>query len=155
MAHGSTQRRQTPYTDPIARRDHPPQQPPILSITNIVHHTDRCPTAKFSSPFSRFAFSHTHGRRQLSPGLEKVKNLLTKTGVPSITTSPYESLQRGNWVKLICGASFEDVVDIRNLSLVYSLAGVGCIDCAANASVVSAVNEGIEAAIGIVPVRRP
>ncbi|CAK9138892.1 unnamed protein product [Ilex paraguariensis] len=93
-----------------------------------------------------------HGNNK---GLEKVKNLVTKTGVPSITTSPHESLQRGNWVKLICGASFEDVVDIRNLSLVYTLAGVDCIDCAADASVVSAVNEGIEAAIGIVPVRRP
>lgn len=88
--------------------------------------------------------------------LEKVKTRVTKTGIPSITTSPHESLQRGNWVKLICGASFEvryiyplsiipslgylyltlstnplthfslflqDVVDVRNLSLVYTLAG--------------------------------
>ncbi|XP_034686372.1 uncharacterized protein LOC117914953 isoform X1 [Vitis riparia] len=48
-----------------------------------------------------------------------------------------------------------DVVDIRNLSQVYTLAGVDCIDCAADASVVSAVNEGIEAAREIVPFRRP
>uniref|UniRef100_A0A5B6Z433 4Fe-4S ferredoxin-type domain-containing protein n=1 Tax=Davidia involucrata TaxID=16924 RepID=A0A5B6Z433_DAVIN len=87
--------------------------------------------------------------------LQKVKNLITTIGVPSITTSPQQSLQSGNWVKLICGASFEDVVDIRNLSLVYTLAGVDCIDCAADASVVSAVNEGIEAAREIVPLRRP
>ncbi|KAJ8445703.1 hypothetical protein Cgig2_026030 [Carnegiea gigantea] len=73
----------------------------------------------------------------------------------SLPLQNQESLQRGNWVKLICGASFEDVVDIRNLSLVYTLAGVDCIDCAADASVVTAVNEGIEAAMNIVSIRRP
>ncbi|KAK6160994.1 hypothetical protein DH2020_004375 [Rehmannia glutinosa] len=88
-------------------------------------------------------------------GLEKVKNLITKTGIPSTIASPLDSLQKGNWVKLICGASFEDVVDIRNLSLVYTLAGVDCIDCAAEASVVNAVRDGIEAARGIIPIRRP
>ncbi|CAK8531559.1 unnamed protein product [Lathyrus sativus] len=80
---------------------------------------------------------------------QKVKNLVNTVQFPSISSSsstPLESLQRGTWVKLICGASFEDVVDIRNLTLVYTLAGVDCIDCAADASVVSAVNEGIEAA---------
>ncbi|KAL3321462.1 hypothetical protein AABB24_039208 [Solanum stoloniferum] len=49
----------------------------------------------------------------------------------------------------------KDLVDIRNLSLVYTLAGVDCIDCAAEASVVNAVNEGIEAARALVPIRRP
>ncbi|XP_059646303.1 uncharacterized protein LOC132291952 [Cornus florida] len=87
--------------------------------------------------------------------LQKVKYLIKTTGIPSITTTPQQSLQRGNWVKLICGASFEDVIDIRNLSLVYTLAGVDCIDCAADASVVSAVNEGIDAATEILPLRRP
>ncbi|KAF8401311.1 hypothetical protein HHK36_012244 [Tetracentron sinense] len=87
--------------------------------------------------------------------LQIVKNLIRKIGIPSISSSPHISLQRGNWVKLICGASFEDVVDIRNLSLVYALAGVDCIDCAADESVVNAVNEGIEAAREIVPFQRP
>lgn len=87
--------------------------------------------------------------------LQKVKDQVKTVGIPSIATSPSVSLKRGNWVKLICGASFEDAVDIRNLSLVYTLAGVDCIDCAADASVVSAVNEGIEAAREIVPLRRP
>ncbi|KAK2448535.1 hypothetical protein QL285_007792 [Trifolium repens] len=82
---------------------------------------------------------------------QKVKNLINTLELPSISsssssTTPIQSLHSGNWVKLICGASFEDVVDIRNLSLVYTLAGVDCIDCAADASVVSAVNEGIQAA---------
>ncbi|XP_069148394.1 uncharacterized protein [Solanum lycopersicum] len=87
-------------------------------------------------------------------GVEKVKSIIKKTVIPSVS-SPVESLQKGNWVKLICGASFEDLVDIRNLSLVYTLAGVDCIDCAAEASVVNAVNEGIEAARALVPIRRP
>ncbi|EYU29661.1 hypothetical protein ABFS82_07G005800 [Erythranthe guttata] len=94
-------------------------------------------------------------RNSNNGGLEKVKNLITKTGIPSHITSPLESLQKGNWVKLICGASFEDVVDIRNLSLVYTLAGVDCIDCAAESSVINAVHDGIEAARSIIPVRRP
>lgn len=52
-----------------------------------------------------------------------MKTLITRIGIPSIITSPHESLREGHWVKLICGASFEDVADIRNLSLVYTLAG--------------------------------
>ncbi|KAL1832593.1 hypothetical protein ACET3Z_002244 [Daucus carota] len=87
--------------------------------------------------------------------LEKVKNLVRANGVCLNTSSPHESLQKGNWVKLICGASFEHVVDIRNLSLVYTLAGVDCIDCAADGAVINAVNEGIEAARAITPIRRP
>ncbi|KAM1280976.1 hypothetical protein FF1_021815 [Malus domestica] len=90
-----------------------------------------------------------------SKGIEEVKNLIKTVGIPSKTSSPAKSLENGNWVKLICGASFEDVVDIRNLSLVYTLAGVNCIDCAADVSVVSAVNDGIDAAIGICPLPRP
>ncbi|KAK4405466.1 hypothetical protein Sango_0553100 [Sesamum angolense] len=101
-------------------------------------------------------FGEVHARSCISiRGIEKVKKLITRSGVPATITSPLDSLQKGNWVKLICGASFEDVADIRNLSLVYTLAGVDCIDCAAEASVVNAVNDGIEAARGIIPIRRP
>ncbi|KAL9275240.1 Light dependent period A-like protein [Drosera capensis] len=88
-------------------------------------------------------------------GLQGVKAIVESIGIPRMITAPQVSLQRGNWVKLICGASFEDVVDVRNLSLVYTLAGVDCIDCAADASVVGAVSEGIEAARHFVPLRRP
>ncbi|KAK1295087.1 hypothetical protein QJS10_CPA16g01685 [Acorus calamus] len=42
---------------------------------------------------------------------------------PSTSGPPVESLRRGDWVKLICGASFEDSADVRNLSLVYALSG--------------------------------
>ncbi|XP_011100763.1 uncharacterized protein LOC105178888 isoform X2 [Sesamum indicum] len=99
--------------------------------------------------------NEVHARSIRIGGVEKVKNLIARSGIPATITSPLDSLQKGNWVKLICGASFEDVVDIRNLSLVYTLAGVDCIDCAAEASVVNAVNDGIEAARGIIPIRRP
>ncbi|XP_065871530.1 uncharacterized protein [Euphorbia lathyris] len=73
--------------------------------------------------------------------LSSVRNLVREIEVPSMVSSPEKSLHNGNWVKLICGASFEDVVDVRNLSLVYTLAGVDCIDCAADESVVNAVNQ--------------
>ncbi|KAJ6891414.1 hypothetical protein NC651_024802 [Populus alba x Populus x berolinensis] len=101
---------------------------------------------------------HHHGKlnyRSNKKCLESVRNLVKTTGVASVVSAPQESLQKGNWVKLICGASFEDVVDVRNLSLVYTLAGVDCIDCAADASIVNAVNEGIEAAREIVYLRKP
>ncbi|KAM0053765.1 putative iron-sulfur binding protein LdpA [Helianthus debilis subsp. tardiflorus] len=92
---------------------------------------------------------------KVNNSIEKVRDLVTTTNLPSIATFPLNSLHKGNWVKLICGASFEDVVDVRNLSLVYTLAGVDCIDCAADAAVVNAVNEGIDAATAIFPIRRP
>ncbi|XLU97945.1 hypothetical protein S245_012285 [Arachis hypogaea] len=98
-------------------------------------------------------YHHHHAKEalgELRSSIENVKSLISNTlklpSLSSSSSSPLQSLQRGNWVKLICGASFEDVVDIRNLSLVYTLSGVDCIDCAADASVVSAVNEGILAA---------
>ncbi|RYR12704.1 uncharacterized protein [Arachis hypogaea] len=113
---------------------------------------------KISTYHHRHGFPNTSKEAlvELRSSIENVKSLISNTlKLPSLSSSssssssPLQSLQRGNWVKLICGASFEDVVDIRNLSLVYTLSGVDCIDCAADASVVSAVNEGIEAATEI------
>ncbi len=60
--------------------------------------------------------------------------------------APLEALRLGRWFKLICGASYQDVSKIRNLSLVYSLAGADCIDVAADVAVVHAAWEGIIAA---------
>ncbi|XP_057852352.2 uncharacterized protein LOC131062658 isoform X2 [Cryptomeria japonica] len=91
-----------------------------------------------------------------------IKNLLKSCR--GLSVCPQDSLKQGQWVKLICGASFEDVADVRNLSLIYTLAGVDCIDCAADDSVVTAVNEGIDMAEQIcmsgdaaerIPLRRP
>lgn len=56
------------------------------------------------------------------------------------------ALQAGNWFKLICGASYQHLNSVRNLSLVYTLAGADCIDVAADTAVIRAAQEGIETA---------
>ena len=48
------------------------------------------------------------------------------------------------WVKLICGASNEDVVSIEDLCAIYSAAGVDYIDVAAEESIVQAARNGIK-----------
>ncbi|WP_225866389.1 MULTISPECIES: Light dependent period protein LdpA domain-containing protein [Prochlorococcus] len=53
------------------------------------------------------------------------------------------SLRRGTWVKLICGASNDDLTSISDLCSVYAAAGVNCIDIAADIAVVAAAREGI------------
>ncbi|KAL3829330.1 hypothetical protein ACJIZ3_018132 [Penstemon smallii] len=68
----------------------------------------------YASLYSQFpSKSQLYARNSSNGGLENVKNLIKKTGVPSIITSPLESLQKGNWVKLICGASFEESFSAR------------------------------------------
>ncbi len=64
--------------------------------------------------------------------------------------SPLEALRFGQWFKLICGASYQDVSRVRNLALVYSLAGVDCIDLAADLAIVHAARQGILAGQEIV-----
>ena len=55
-----------------------------------------------------------------------------------------KNIQRSNkWVKLICGASNEDIVAIEDLSAIYSAAGVDYIDVAADQSIVQAARNGI------------
>ncbi|MEM7793863.1 MAG: LdpA C-terminal domain-containing domain, partial [Cyanobacteria bacterium P01_C01_bin.118] len=58
--------------------------------------------------------------------------------------NPLNSLNIGQWFKLICGASYQDVAAVRNLSLIYSLAGADCIDVAADLAVVHAARTGID-----------
>nr|YP_002049239.1 putative ldpA protein [Paulinella chromatophora]ACB43029.1 putative ldpA protein [Paulinella chromatophora] len=60
---------------------------------------------------------------------------------------PEQSLGYGHWVKLICGASNEDLISIEDLCGIYTLAGVDCIDVAASVSVVAAANRGINWAV--------
>ena len=48
------------------------------------------------------------------------------------------------WVKLICGASNEDIVAIEDLCAIYSAAGVDYIDVAADPSIVQAARNGIK-----------
>ncbi len=54
------------------------------------------------------------------------------------------ALKRGNWVKLICGASNEDLTSITDLCAIYAAAGVHCIDVAADVAVVSAARKGLK-----------
>ncbi len=58
-------------------------------------------------------------------------------------SAPEQALASGHWVKLICGASNQDLVAIEDLSGLYSLAGVHCIDAAVDGAVVEAVRRGM------------
>ncbi len=54
------------------------------------------------------------------------------------------ALAKGNWVKLICGASNQDLIAITDLCALYATAGVHCIDVAADAAVVYAARKGLD-----------
>ena len=54
-----------------------------------------------------------------------------------------KSILTNKWVKLICGASNEDIASIEDLCAIYSAAGVDYIDVAADPSVVTAARNGI------------
>jgi Fe-S-cluster-containing hydrogenase component 2 len=60
--------------------------------------------------------------------------------------SPLRSLREGHWFKLICGASFQHLPAVRNLTLAYALAGADCIDVAADPAVVAAAQRALQAA---------
>ena len=57
--------------------------------------------------------------------------------------TPEEALTRGSWVKLICGASNQDLAAIDDVCGVFALAGVHCIDVAADVAVAAAARRGI------------
>jgi Fe-S-cluster-containing hydrogenase component 2 len=59
---------------------------------------------------------------------------------------PLNSLNRGSWFKLICGASFGHLPAIRSLAIAYTLAGADCIDVAADLAVIAAARDGISVA---------
>ncbi len=74
--------------------------------------------------------------------------------MPANTSSNELALKKGAWVKLICGASNEDLPLISDLCAVYAAAGVHCVDVAADIAVVNAAREGLdwaEAKIGVKP----
>ena len=53
------------------------------------------------------------------------------------------ALMSGHWVKLICGASNQDLPGIADLCALYACAGVHCVDVAADAAVVRAARSGL------------
>ncbi|HEY9672530.1 MAG TPA: LdpA C-terminal domain-containing domain [Waterburya sp.] len=59
---------------------------------------------------------------------------------------PLRSLGEGHWFKLICGASFQDLPAVRNLTLAYTLAGADCIDVAADPAVIASALDALEVA---------
>ncbi|WP_353259029.1 circadian clock protein LdpA [Prochlorothrix hollandica] len=58
--------------------------------------------------------------------------------------NPLQSLRSGHWFKLICGASYQYLPAVQNLAWVYGLAGVDCIDVAADPAVVTAARQGLD-----------
>jgi len=52
--------------------------------------------------------------------------------------------KKDKWIKLICGASNEDIVAIEDLCAIYTAAGVDYIDVAAEESIVHAAKKGID-----------
>lgn len=62
------------------------------------------------------------------------------------TCYPLLSLREGHWFKLICGASFQHLPAVRNLTLAYTLAGADCIDIAADPAVIAAATEALRVA---------
>lgn len=59
---------------------------------------------------------------------------------------PLHSLREGHWFKLICGASFQHLPAVRNLTLAYTLAGADCIDVAADPAVITAALDALQVA---------
>ena len=58
-------------------------------------------------------------------------------------STPEQALAAGRWVKLICGASNQDLAGIEDLCGIYTLAGVHCIDVAADPAVAAAARRGL------------
>ena len=54
------------------------------------------------------------------------------------------ALAQGTWVKLICGASNQDLTTIADLCALFAVAGVHCVDVAADAAVVHAARDGLD-----------
>ncbi|MCA1992571.1 MAG: 4Fe-4S ferredoxin [Coleofasciculus sp. S288] len=59
---------------------------------------------------------------------------------------PLNSLREGHWFKLICGASFQHLPAVRNLTLAYTLAGADCVDVAADPAVIASAKDALQVA---------
>jgi len=52
--------------------------------------------------------------------------------------------KKGKWIKLICGASNEDIVAIEDLCAIYTAAGVDYINVATEESIVNAAKKELK-----------
>ena len=68
---------------------------------------------------------------------------LLPTALATPRLSPAAALASGRWVKWIGGASNQDHQAIEDLAGIYTLAGVHCLDLAADPAVVAAARRGI------------
>lgn len=64
-----------------------------------------------------------------------------------LLSRPEAALASGRWVKLIAGASNQDLVAIEDLAGIYALAGVHCVDVSADPAVVAACRRGLAWAV--------
>lgn len=69
---------------------------------------------------------------------------LTLEEAETVTFNSEEALAKGCWVKLICGASNEDLPSIADLCALYATAGVHCIDVAADTAVVKTARQSLD-----------
>ncbi|MFN7678749.1 MAG: LdpA C-terminal domain-containing domain, partial [Cyanobacteriota bacterium] len=84
------------------------------------------------------------GPTAISPPTALARAATNSAGTaPPPRLSPAEALARGSWVKWIGGASNQDLPAIEDLAGLYSLAGVHCLDVAADPAVVAAARRGI------------
>ena len=60
------------------------------------------------------------------------------------SSQPLQALRQGHWCKLICGASFQHLPTIEHLTRAYALAGVDCIDVAADPVVVALARQVLD-----------
>ena len=60
------------------------------------------------------------------------------------STCNADALKKGNWVKLICGASNQDLPSIADLCAIYGAAGVHCIDLAADEAVINVARDALD-----------
>ncbi len=58
--------------------------------------------------------------------------------------TPDDALVQGRWVKLICGASNQDLPAIAALTAVFAAVGVHCVDVAADPAVALAARRGLD-----------
>ncbi len=80
-----------------------------------------------------------------SNGKTFIKLIFIKLSVLKVQGFDNEiALSKGNWVKLICGASNQDLPAIADLCAVFAAAGVHCVDVAADIAVVTAARQGLD-----------
>ena len=80
---------------------------------------------------------------------QKELKVLLEEAMALMSADPKAALAEGRWVKLICGASYQDLPRVQALCLAYTLAGVDCIDMSASEAVVTAAEEGVNAAMAL------